>query len=300
MTQLVTTNGNAPAVYDGAEIMERVLLTGDLAKLTPAERVHYYNAVCDSLQLNKLTKPFDYITLNGKLTLYATRGAADQFRRRDGISISEPSVQFADGLVIVTVTGRDRDGRTDSEIGAVPLTANMAPDARANAIMKAITKAKRRLTLSMCGLGWLDETEVETIPTARPVKVNADGEIVEGMVEQPPKPTSTAKVTVTAPTPPAPKVEAPPSPPLKDDELVISETAPEQFLPSAAALLAVDVTTLKTHLKSLGYTSIPRDTAGRLALYRKAKATLAEIVDAAQEGLFEEPATASGSHYDQG
>jgi hypothetical protein len=33
--------------------------------------------------------------------------------------------------------------------------------------MKATTKAKRRATLSICGLGWLDETEVETIPHAR-------------------------------------------------------------------------------------------------------------------------------------
>jgi len=34
----------------------------------------------------------------------------------------------------------------------------------ANAIMKAITKAKRRVTLSICGLGMLDETEVESLP----------------------------------------------------------------------------------------------------------------------------------------
>ena len=33
--------------------------------------------------------------------------------------------------------------------------------------MKAETKAKRRVTLSICGLGMLDETEVETIPGAR-------------------------------------------------------------------------------------------------------------------------------------
>ena len=34
-----------------------------------------------------------------------------------------------------------------------------------NAKLKAITKAKRRVTLSICGLGFLDETEIETIPT---------------------------------------------------------------------------------------------------------------------------------------
>ena len=40
--------------------------------------------------------------------------------------------------------------------------------ALANAIMKTETKAKRRATLSICGLGFLDESEIETIPrTAR-------------------------------------------------------------------------------------------------------------------------------------
>jgi hypothetical protein len=37
---------------------------------------------------------------------------------------------------------------------------------RANTILKAVTKAKRRVTLSICGLGFLDETEVEDIPAA--------------------------------------------------------------------------------------------------------------------------------------
>jgi len=41
------------------------------------------------------------------------------------------------------------------------------------------TKAKRRVTLSLCGLGWLDETEVDTITDARPAVVNTEtGEIV--------------------------------------------------------------------------------------------------------------------------
>ena len=44
----------------------------------------------------------------------------------------------------------------------------LAGDALVNAKLKAITKAKRRVTLSICGLGFLDETEIETIPTAAP------------------------------------------------------------------------------------------------------------------------------------
>jgi hypothetical protein len=42
----------------------------------------------------------------------------------------------------------------------------LAGDNLVNAKLKAITKAKRRLTLSICGLGFLDETEIETIPGA--------------------------------------------------------------------------------------------------------------------------------------
>jgi hypothetical protein len=70
----------------------------------------------------------------------------------------------------------------------------------ANAQMKAVTKGKRRLTLSLCGLGWLDETEIETIPSARPVTVVPEtGEIVTGEIIDP-EPT-TLKQTTPAPAP---------------------------------------------------------------------------------------------------
>ena len=40
-----------------------------------------------------------------------------------------------------------------------------AGESRANAIMKATTKAKRRVTLSICGLGGMpDESELDTMP----------------------------------------------------------------------------------------------------------------------------------------
>ena len=53
------------------------LILGDLAGLKQDERLAYYKAVCESVSLNPLTKPFDYITLNGKLTLYATHACAE-------------------------------------------------------------------------------------------------------------------------------------------------------------------------------------------------------------------------------
>lgn len=147
-----------------AEI-ERVLIGGDLAKLTPEQRVNYYNRVCESMGLNPMTKPFDYLNLNGKTVLYANRTCSDQLRSIKGVSIFKVDEQEIDGLYIVTVYAQTKDGRQDADKGAVNI-ANLKGEARANAILKAVTKAKRRVTLSICGLGWLDETEVETIPGA--------------------------------------------------------------------------------------------------------------------------------------
>jgi hypothetical protein len=145
---------------------ELALVSGDLGKLTPDQRVGYYQSVCQSLGLNPLTQPFSYITLNGKLTLYARKDATDQLRKVNGVSIGEPNIRFEDDWIIVTVSARTTEGRTDSDIGVVSRK-DMRGDF-GNALMKAVTKAKRRVTLSLCGLGMLDETEVETIPDARP------------------------------------------------------------------------------------------------------------------------------------
>jgi hypothetical protein len=68
------------------------------------------------------------------------------------------------------------DGRTDEATGAVSL-AGLSGTNLANSLMRAETKAKRRVTLSICGLGWLDESEVDSVPVARPVRVSVNGGI---------------------------------------------------------------------------------------------------------------------------
>ena len=168
----------APVGDDAAEIMERVIAAGDLARLSPGDRVAYYAATCRSLGLNPLTKPFDYITLSGRMVLYATKGAADQLRAQRGISVRVVGQSTEADVLVVTVEGSDEAGRIDSEIGAVSV-AGLRGEALANARMKALTKAKRRLTLSMCGLGMSDESEIDTLPGAERVPVDpVTGEIV--------------------------------------------------------------------------------------------------------------------------
>ena len=166
---------NVPA----AGTIEDVLIRGDLSKLTADQRNEYYMRVCESVGLNPLTKPFEYLTLNGKLTLYARRDAADQLRKINGISIKIISQDRVGDLWSVHVQATDRSGRTDEDLGVVSLPANAKGDAAANTMLKAITKAKRRVTLSISGLGFLDETEVEDIPkpnrhTTQPKEIVAE------------------------------------------------------------------------------------------------------------------------------
>lgn len=153
------------------EGIERALLQGDLSQLTDEQRLAYYQRVCESLGLNPLTKPFEYLRLNGRLVLYANRSCADQLRQIHGVSTEIVSQQQVGDLYVVHVRARTRDGRVDEDLGIVS-TRELAGDALGNAILKAVTKAKRRVTLSICGLGWLDETEVESIPGA--VRVSAE------------------------------------------------------------------------------------------------------------------------------
>lgn len=169
------SNELATSTTPDAKMMEKVLLQGDLKELNPAQRVTYYMEVCRNLGINPMTRPFDYITLNGRLTLYARKDAADQLRKVHNVSIDDVDIHETDTHFVVKVKGHDQTGRSDVELGVVGK--NDMNNNIANAQMKAVTKAKRRLTLSLCGLGFLDETEVETIPDAVPVTVLESGEI---------------------------------------------------------------------------------------------------------------------------
>ncbi len=146
--------------------IEAALVQGDLAGLTPQQRVMHYNRTCESIGVNPLMKPFDYIKLNGKVTLYALKSCTEQLRARRGVSITKLEKDFSNDLFIVTAYATTSDGKCDVSTGACSI-AGLKGEALANALMKAETKAKRRVTLSVCGLGWLDESEVSSIPEAR-------------------------------------------------------------------------------------------------------------------------------------
>lgn len=168
-----------PAI--SAEDIEQALTIGDISKMPAEVRVRYYLAVCASAGLNALTRPFTPMkTQSGEVILYANKDCAEQLRAKHQLSIRVLGRERMDDLFIVTVEGRLPSGRSEETQGIVDLT-GLKGAALANAIMKAETKAKRRVTLALCGLGFPVAEEGE----GHPVRVDLQtGELLDAVADE--------------------------------------------------------------------------------------------------------------------
>lgn len=148
--------------------LEQVLAMGNLSSLTSSQRLQFLAAVCRSVGLNPLTRPFEFMNIDGKLTIYAKKDCTEQLRQIHNVSIPKEfiSTNITEGVYVVTVTAFLPSGRSDTDVGAVSIMGLKGKDL-SNAIMKGFTKAKRRVTLSICGLGFMDESEVEDAQNTR-------------------------------------------------------------------------------------------------------------------------------------
>jgi hypothetical protein len=162
-------NNETPAPLSG-EILEKVILGNDLSGLSPLEKVQYVKNICQTIGLNPVTKPIQLMKFQNKEVPYFTKDATEQLRKINRVSIIKIDTHMYEGVYVVTAYASTPDGRQDSSTGAI-VTSNLKGDALANAMMKAETKAKRRVTLSICGLGFIDECEVESIPNAQKVDI---------------------------------------------------------------------------------------------------------------------------------
>lgn len=207
----------------GTEASDRaiddLLQKGDFSGLTMRERSLFCYHLARKLGLDPLTKPFDFIVLNNKLTLYANRACSDQLRRihriTSGIIYEGPlligDVKRDDVYVVkVRLMEMSPDGqqvlRQEEAIGCISLL-NKTGEEAANTIMKCHTKALRRGTLAFCGLGMPDESELSSIPG---VQVGGVGE----PVIYPPRVEGEARFfEQETPLPPSkPVVQPPPAP----------------------------------------------------------------------------------------
>ncbi len=152
--------------------LESLVLRGDIAGLSPAQKVQHYLGMCRILGLDPATQPLAYLKLSGKEVLYVTRGATDRLAAMHGLNreiIDGPRVMDLAGTKLVYAVCRATlpGGRYETATATVPLTDPV------NVLMKCETKCKRRATLAILGLGLLDETETETIPGADVVEPSA-------------------------------------------------------------------------------------------------------------------------------
>ena len=152
--------------------LESLVLRGDIAGLSPAQKVQHYLGMCRILGLDPATQPLAYLKLSGKEVLYVTRGATDRLAAMHGLNreiIDGPRVMDLAGTKLVYAVCRATlpGGRYETATATVPMTDPV------NVLMKCETKCKRRATLAILGLGLLDETETETIPGADVVEPSA-------------------------------------------------------------------------------------------------------------------------------
>jgi hypothetical protein len=168
MSTPARANGHAAAPATAMDALELALVNGDLSKLSPEQRLAYYRSRCEAAGLDPRSQPFEYITLNGKLTLYAKKSCSDQLiaNRKLSVTILRRGYDTGSGCYEVECRATYPDGQAVDDLGVVTIH-GLKGEALANVIMKTATKAKRRTVLSACGLGMLDESEVESIPQAR-------------------------------------------------------------------------------------------------------------------------------------
>ena len=160
--------------YTPEQVQDLVLSGGDLSKLTTEQRTDYLVRLCNQLGLNPLLKPFDFIP-NGKggLLLYANKSCAAQLRDAYNISIIQlyaGPLMYGEEMVkdvyqvIVLATMPSKEGvRQQVEVGA-SYVGGLKGEALANKIMHTMTKATRRATLAIKGIGIPDESELEDQP----------------------------------------------------------------------------------------------------------------------------------------
>lgn len=161
-------------------VIESIVTKGDLSALNQNQLVAYYNYRCRFVGLDPSAKPFDVLLLNGKKVLYANASATQQLSSVHGLSITLTNRERIEGIYIVSARVTGKDGRITENQGAVDIEGQRG-EKLANSLMKATTKAIRRTVLAHCGLGMLDETEVETIPGAvtTPIHMPASAPVLQ-------------------------------------------------------------------------------------------------------------------------
>lgn len=157
------------------ELFRKAALTGDLSTLTEDERWIYYQAYCNYLGLDPMSRPFDLLTQKERdgdghkirVKLYPNSSCSAQLARMHKISYGTPRYEYNEALKIIFcfVTLKFPNGREFTGESMVDKSGKSGSYLE-NALKKAATQARRRATLQACGVALPDENETPDIPNA--------------------------------------------------------------------------------------------------------------------------------------
>lgn len=169
-----------------AGALAHVLGTGDLYQLSNEQRVAHYLTLCESLSLNALSRPFQWIEFQETndsppvLTLYFKPAGAAQMLRNHHVSVRYSRKDIVGELFVCEVEGRTPDGRVGTASKYVPLTGRfgrLTGKHLANAFMSAESGALRRLALAMFGLS--SGPDADEAASFRAVTVDGTGRVLD-------------------------------------------------------------------------------------------------------------------------
>lgn len=172
------------AKNDFKQVIAMIADGGDITNLSNSDRRALLAKLTNYLHLNPHTDNFlIFKDQNGRYRLYATKECCAQLRHNLGINIwlSDPIYgpdQKYPLLVSVKANGLNKHNRSGEEIGSVSLV-GIPPEEYSNHVMWAVTKAKRRLTLDLSGLGVLADVEVFDIIGHEFINVNEPDKAID-------------------------------------------------------------------------------------------------------------------------
>lgn len=160
ITALATRDKNdITTLPDEGELsmVERVMYENNFKGLTKRQRWIVLKRLCDEMGVPIWKQPYAWAPLGPDKSLVpvATKGLHQALRQRDKVSVRVENMQFFrdQQVFTVTVTASTPDGRMDMDFGVVGVPPTLKGAVLADRMMACITKAKNRVTNSLCGGG---------------------------------------------------------------------------------------------------------------------------------------------------
>jgi hypothetical protein len=161
-----------PAKYDAEPAVIEQLIRGDVSNVPREALLRYVFTFCERVGISPLAVPFSLMKTQQGMQLVANRNFYDAVANKYSVSRECVGEGFFEGtkLYYTRYRATTPDGRVTEDMALVD-TAGLNGKDLANAIMKAHTKGRNRVTRAHLGFPFPDETEAETVPGASVVSI---------------------------------------------------------------------------------------------------------------------------------